>query len=321
MESGGEPGSTVLASDDLAESSVPSSAAFVPVTFAHPAQVFAGTKYAIVIYGATKEQGGFEWYGSSLNPYPGGSGWGSLDDPPASWEEQSSVDYAFKTYVGPLAGATGPTGPAGPTGATGAAGSAGAAGATGATGPTGPTGNNGATGAAGAAGATGATGPTGEKGPTGTAGATGNTGATGPAGGYAAIANFASSEGVSSGQCLKFNSSDSEESGWGSCPKGPGFSMSSVLSGPMPANGAVVSNLYAETNATVKGTDSATIAVIDYTAGGPPLLSCPVTSATKYNCSNPGSSALVLAGHRLEVKVTSTGWSANNKQWLVSFRY
>ena len=96
--------------------------------------------------------------------------------------------------------------------------------------------------------------------------------------------------------------------------------MSNLLTGPMPNNGAVLTDLYAETNATVKGTDTATVAVIDY-AGGPPLLSCTVNSTTKTYCSATGPSALVPAGHRLEVKVTASGPSANNKQWQVSFRY
>jgi hypothetical protein len=96
--------------------------------------------------------------------------------------------------------------------------------------------------------------------------------------------------------------------------------MSNLLSGPMPANGAVLTNLYAETNATVKNTDAATVAVID-NAGGPPLLSCTVNSTEKNHCSSNGPSPLVPAGHRLEVKVTAIGPSANNKQWQVSFRY
>jgi hypothetical protein len=223
-------------------------------------------------------------------------------------------------------GATGATGETGATGASGTNGSngsngvTGATGLTGATGATGASGSNGTNGANGSTGGTGATGVTGATGSTGTRGATGSTGATGPAGGYAAIATFASSEGVSSGQCLNFNSSESDENGWGSCPKGAGFSMSNLLSGPMPASGAVVSNLYAETNTTVKGPDTATVAVIDYVTGGT-LLSCPVNSTTKNYCSNTGSSAFVPAGHRLEVKVTATGSSANNKQWQVSFRY
>ncbi len=176
----------------------------------------------------------------------------------------------------------------------------------------------GATGPSGPAGPTGNEGPTGKEGAT---GATGSTGTTGPPGGYAAMATFASSKGVSSGQCLNFiNSSESDENGLGSCPKGPGFSVSNQLLGPMSASGAVVSNLYAETNATVKGSDTATITVIDYTTGGE-LLSCQVNSTTKNYCSNTGSSALVPAGHKLDVKVTATGASANNKPWQVSFRY
>ena len=213
------------------------------------------------------------------------------------------------------AGATGPTGPTGPTGASGSNGSNGVTGATGPTGATGATGAKGTNGATGASGATGAKGATGAAGATGASGATGSKGATGPAG-NAAIANFASFEGVRSGQCLGFS-----QSGRGSCPvKTSGLSSSSLLSGPIPANGAVVSNLNAETNATLSGKDSATVAVIDNTTGAT-LLSCTVNSTSKGSCSNTGSSAPVAPGHRIEVKVTANGSSCNNRAWQVSFRY
>jgi hypothetical protein len=215
-------------------------------------------------------------------------------------------------------GAEGASGPTGPTGASGSNGSNGVTGATGPTGPTGATGSNGTNGASGATGATGAKGATGATGPTGASGATGSTGATGPAG-NAAIANFASFDGVQSGQCLNF--ADVDESGHGSCPaRTSGLSSSGLLSGPIPANGAVVSNLNAETNATLSGKDSATVTVIDNTTGAT-LLSCTVNSASKGSCSNTGSSPLVAPGHRIEVKVTANGSSCNNRAWQVSFRY
>ena len=85
------------------------------------------------------------------------------------------------------------------------------------------------------------------------------------------------------------------------------------------ATGAVVANLYAETNATLSGKDSATVAVID-NATGATLLSCTV-ERPKNSCSSTGPSLPVAAGHRIEVKVTATGSSANYKAWQVSFRY
>jgi hypothetical protein len=88
----------------------------------------------------------------------------------------------------------------------------------------------------------------------------------------------------------------------------------------MPANGAVVSNLYAETDATLSGKEAATVTVIDNTTGAS-LLSCAVNSTTKNYCSNTGESPHLAAGDRIEVKVTSTSSFSNNKAWEVSFRY
>ena len=138
--------------------------------------------------------------------------------------------------------------------------------------------------------------PYGATGVSGATGATGSAGATGPAG-SAAIANFASFEGVQSGQCLSF--SESDESGHGSCPaKTSGPSSSTLLSGPMPMGGAVVSNLYAETNAVLTGKDTATVAVID-NATGATLLS-------------HGDHAKQLLEHRL---IASRGsWSQDRGQ-------
>jgi hypothetical protein len=81
-----------------------------------------------------------------------------------------------------------------------------------------------------------------------------------------------------------------------------------------------VTNLYAETNATVKGSDTASVEAIDNTTGVA-LLSCTVNSTTKNHCSNTGSSAPVAAGDKIEVKVTANGPSGNSKQWQVTFRY
>ena len=235
-----------------------------------------------------------------------------------------------------VTGATGPVGPTGNEGPTGNAGPAGSPGATGNAGPTGNTGPQGATGAAGptgkegAQGATGATGPAGStgkegasgkegaKGITGVTGATGTTGANGPAG-NAAVAVFASFQGVSNGSCLNYTMLAGP--GNGSCPaKTAGFLTSALLAG-MPANGGSVSNLYAETSGTVGSKEEATVTVIDNTSGVK-LLSCAVTPTTKSTCSNPATASVAAsAGDRIEVQVTTVGSNSNNKMWNVRFRY
>jgi hypothetical protein len=96
--------------------------------------------------------------------------------------------------------------------------------------------------------------------------------------------------------------------------------MSNFLAGPTPANGATVTNLYADSNATVKGSDAALVAVIDNTTGAT-LLSCTVNSTTVNHCSNTTESGSAAAGENLEVKVTATGSSGNSKSWRVRFRY
>ncbi len=217
------------------------------------------------------------------------------------------------TYTVTVTGATGPTGPEGPTGPTG---------------PEGPTGPQGVTGATGAQGPTGPTGPAGPTGPQGVTGATGATGPTGPPGatgpaGSAAVATFASAQSVPNGNCLNYTMLAGQ--GNGSCPgKTTGFSLSPLLAG-MPENGGHVSNLYAETNAAVSGSDTATVTVIDNTSGAV-LLACTVTSTSKGVCSNAATATTAAApGDRLEVQVTNTSpkksWSCNNKEWSVRFRY
>jgi hypothetical protein len=177
------------------------------------------------------------------------------------------------------------------------------------------------TGATGATGATGPTGPTGKegaKGATGAGGSTGATGATGPAG-NAAIANFASSQNVPSGNCLNYTELAGE--GNGSCPRATsGNSTSNLLAGPAPANGEIVNNLYADTNATLSSKESVLVSVIDNTTGKT-LLSCTVTSSSNRSCSNSKESGSAAPGDNVEVKITPSGSSCNNKAWRVRFRY
>ena len=133
------------------------------------------------------------------------------------------------------------------------------------------------------------------------------------------LATFASFQNVPSGACLNYT--EIAGPGEGYCPpKTSGFSNSYLLAGPTPASGATVSNLYADTNATVTGSDAVTVAVIDNTTGAT-LLSCTVNSSTRNNCSNTSGSGSAAPGDNIEVRVTGAGSSCNNKEWRVRFRY
>jgi hypothetical protein len=106
---GSAPGTTILAGG-----SVPSTGdaplAFVPIHFAPPAPVVAGTQYAIVAYVADLA-GAWGWgHSAAANPYTGGGAFTNVGPPPpsASWSPDAT-DLAFKTYVVPTA-STGPTG-------------------------------------------------------------------------------------------------------------------------------------------------------------------------------------------------------------------
>jgi hypothetical protein len=169
----------------------------------------------------------------------------------------------------------------------------------------------------------GAPGKEGKEGKPGPAGPEGKEGKEGKAGtgtaGNAAIATFASFENVANGHCLNYT--EVGDPGNAPCPgKTTGFSAGRLLAGPTPAGGATVSNLYADSNATVSGKDTVLVAVIDNTTGAT-LLSCTVNSTTKKSCSNTSGSGPVAAGDNIEVKLTATGPSGNNKQWRVRFRY
>jgi len=109
--SGGSPGATVLASRSVPASSVPGTAAFVPINFAPPAPVAAGTQYAIVAYSSTSSGIDYSWSISSANPYAGGNDFFTATTPPSgTWTPLASFDLAFKTYVAPsMATTTTPT--------------------------------------------------------------------------------------------------------------------------------------------------------------------------------------------------------------------
>jgi hypothetical protein len=124
---------------------------------------------------------------------------------------------------------------------------------------------------------------------------------------------------VTSGDCIDYT--EIGQNGQAACPpKTTGWSGSNLLAGPTPASGATVSNLYADTNATVTGTDKVEVAVIDNTKGTL-LLACTVDKTNKNHCSNSTESGSAAAGDNIEVKVTAKGSSGDAKEWRVRFRY
>jgi hypothetical protein len=98
------PGDTVLASASVPTSAVASTESFVPITFAAPASVTAGTQYSIV---ALNDSSGWFWYSGQAAPdsaYVGGRFYGSPNGPPGTgpWIEGNTMaDLEFKTYVAP----------------------------------------------------------------------------------------------------------------------------------------------------------------------------------------------------------------------------
>jgi hypothetical protein len=81
-----------------------------------------------------------------------------------------------------------------------------------------------------------------------------------------------------------------------------------------------VADLYADTNATVTGTDTVLVAVIDNTTSTQ-LLSCTVNSTNVNHCGNGTGSGSAAAGDNIEVKLTISGESGTKKSWRVRFRY
>ena len=112
--SAGKPTATVLASGTIATSALGKSGAFVPVVFATPAPVAAGTQYALVVYSAGMAGNAVGWsIQGSGDPYSGGETFDSGDPlpPGANWNGFSFEDFAFKTFVVPAP----PAPPAPPT--------------------------------------------------------------------------------------------------------------------------------------------------------------------------------------------------------------
>ena len=98
------PGDTVLASASVPTSAVTSSESFVPIIFASPTSVTAGTQYSIV---ALNDSSGWFWYAGktdTASAYEGGRLYSSPNGPPATgpwFEGNTMADFEFKTYVAP----------------------------------------------------------------------------------------------------------------------------------------------------------------------------------------------------------------------------
>jgi hypothetical protein len=102
--SGGIPGNSILAGHIVPASGIPATGAFVPINFAPPAPVVAGTQYAIVAYSSTSGGNQFQWRASaSASAYPAGAAFSDVVSPPdGNWSSISVVPaLAFKTYVVP----------------------------------------------------------------------------------------------------------------------------------------------------------------------------------------------------------------------------
>jgi hypothetical protein len=105
--SAGMPTAAVLGSRTIPSSTIGTSGAFVPVSFAPPVPVTAGTQYALVAYSEGAMMNAVGWLNqSSGDPYPGGGLFIDNADPlppGTNWigGEDGDDDYAFKTYVAP----------------------------------------------------------------------------------------------------------------------------------------------------------------------------------------------------------------------------
>jgi hypothetical protein len=110
--SGGRPTGEILATAILPASSVPAPRAFVPITFALPASVVAGTQYAIVASSSTPPASNFFQWSNGPDPEPYAGGTALYRSPPSSgpWAISAAADLTFRTYVVAPAVAASPTG-------------------------------------------------------------------------------------------------------------------------------------------------------------------------------------------------------------------
>jgi hypothetical protein len=100
--SGGSPTAAVLATGTIPASAIGTTAAFVPVVFATPPSVSAGTLYALVAYSPGTASKKVSWSGELANAYPSGQLFYSNDPlpPGANWNAENN-DFTFRTYVVP----------------------------------------------------------------------------------------------------------------------------------------------------------------------------------------------------------------------------
>ena len=118
----GSPTGSLLASTSLPSSALPdwSQDTFTVFTFSTPAQVAAGSVYAIVITTTYSNEGPpYDYYtvgedayfGDPPGVYPGGQQFlGYNGPPPTAWSAQDQFDIAFKTYVAAPSAPSAPVG-------------------------------------------------------------------------------------------------------------------------------------------------------------------------------------------------------------------
>jgi hypothetical protein len=105
--SAGVPTAAVLGSRTISTSPIGTAGAFVPVSFAPPVPVTAGTQYALVAYSEGASGNAVGWRTQNAgDPYPGGDFFLDNADPlppGTNWleGEDADDDFAFKTYVVP----------------------------------------------------------------------------------------------------------------------------------------------------------------------------------------------------------------------------
>lgn len=110
--SGGEPGSTMLASTFVAATTLPDTQGDVMFVFSTPAPVISGDVYTIVVYRSGTNTADFNWYRASAtgsnNPYTAGNGYTS-DNSGSTWNKRNSGngDQIFTTYIDASYGTSG----------------------------------------------------------------------------------------------------------------------------------------------------------------------------------------------------------------------
>lgn len=98
VDDSGQPTDTILATAEVPVAGIPADNNLLTVTFAAPAPVAAGTKYAI--YRTPLVSGGWSWSQPVQNdPYAAGQAWADRRADLGFWESYASYDLPFRTYV------------------------------------------------------------------------------------------------------------------------------------------------------------------------------------------------------------------------------